>query len=29
LPINAVTALVGSPVVIWVIVQRNNLKLSF
>lgn len=29
LPINAVTSLVGSPVVIWVIVQRNNLKLSF
>ena len=29
LPINAVTALIGSPVVIWVIVQRNNLKLSF
>jgi len=29
LPINAVTALVGSPVVIWVIVRQRNLKSSF
>lgn len=29
LPISAVTSLVGSPVVIWVIVQRKNLKASF
>ena len=26
LPINVVTALIGSPVVIWIIVGRNNLK---
>jgi iron complex transport system permease protein len=26
LPINVITALIGSPVVIWVIVSRNNLK---
>jgi iron complex transport system permease protein len=29
LPINIVTALVGSPVVIWVIMNRSNLKSSF
>ncbi|ACF14899.1 transport system permease protein [Chloroherpeton thalassium ATCC 35110] len=29
LPINAVTALVGSPVVIWVIMKKRNLKASF
>lgn len=29
LPISAVTSMVGSPVVIWVIVQRKNLKASF
>jgi iron complex transport system permease protein len=29
LPISAVTSLVGSPVVIWVIVQRKNLQASF
>lgn len=29
LPISAVTSLVGSPVVIWVIVKRKNLKASF
>lgn len=29
LPINAVTALIGSPVVIWVIVRQKNLKSSF
>jgi len=29
LPINAVTALVGSPVVIWVIIRQRNLKSSF
>ncbi len=29
LPINAITALIGSPVVIWVILSRNNLKASF
>lgn len=29
LPISAVTSLVGSPVVIWVIVQRKNLHASF
>ena len=26
LPINVITALVGSPVVIWIIMSRNNLK---
>lgn len=29
LPINSVTALIGSPVVIWVILQRRNLKSAF
>lgn len=29
LPINVVTALLGAPVVIWVIVSRNNLRSSF
>jgi iron complex transport system permease protein len=29
LPINVITALLGSPVVIWVIISRNNLKSSF
>lgn len=29
LPINAVTALVGSPVVIWVVLQRRSLRKSF
>jgi len=29
LPISAVTSLVGSPVVVWVIVQRKNLQASF
>lgn len=29
LPVNAITALIGSPVVIWVIVKRRNLKASF
>lgn len=29
LPINVITALVGSPVVIWIIMSRNNLKNSF
>lgn len=29
LPISAVTSMVGSPVVIWVIIQRKNLKASF
>ena len=29
LPINAVTALIGSPVVIWVILRRRNLSASF
>lgn len=29
LPISAVTSLVGSPVVIWVIIQRKNLQASF
>ncbi|MGF1636927.1 MAG: iron chelate uptake ABC transporter family permease subunit [Cyclobacteriaceae bacterium] len=29
LPINAITALIGSPVVIWVIMKRGNLKSSF
>lgn len=29
LPINAVTALLGSPVVIWVIMKQRNLKSSF
>ncbi|MEI6950332.1 iron ABC transporter permease [Paraflavisolibacter sp. H34] len=29
LPINVITALVGSPVVIWIIMSRNNLKGNF
>ena len=29
LPINAVTALIGSPVVIWIIMQRRNIKANF
>lgn len=29
LPVNAITAMVGSPIVIWVIVKRRNLKASF
>lgn len=29
LPINVITALIGSPVVIWIIISRNNLKASF
>jgi iron complex transport system permease protein len=29
LPINVITTLVGSPVVIWIIMSRNNLKNSF
>jgi iron complex transport system permease protein len=29
LPINVITALVGSPIVIWIIMSRNNLKGSF
>jgi iron complex transport system permease protein len=29
LPINVITALVGSPVVIWIIMSRNNLRNSF
>jgi iron complex transport system permease protein len=29
LPINVITALIGSPVVIWIIMSRNNLKNSF
>ncbi|MDZ7694180.1 MAG: iron chelate uptake ABC transporter family permease subunit [Balneolaceae bacterium] len=29
LPISAVTSLVGSPVVVWVIVKRKNLQASF
>ncbi len=29
LPINAITALIGSPVVIWIIISRNNLRASF
>jgi len=29
LPVNAITALIGSPVVIWIIVKRRNLKASF
>ncbi len=29
LPINVITALIGSPVVIWIILSRNNLKNSF
>lgn len=29
LPISAVTSLVGSPVVIWVIIQRKNLQAAF
>jgi iron complex transport system permease protein len=29
LPINVITALIGSPVVIWIIMSRNNLKNAF
>lgn len=29
LPVNAITAMVGSPIVIWVIVRRRNLNSSF
>lgn len=29
LPVNAITAMIGSPIVIWVIVKRRNLKSSF
>lgn len=29
LPINVVTAFIGAPVVIWIIVRRNNLRSSF
>ena len=29
LPVNAITALIGSPIVIWIIVKRRNLKSSF
>lgn len=29
LPVNAITALIGSPIVIWIIVRRRNLKKSF
>ena len=29
LPINAITALLGSPVVVWVIVKRRNLRMAF
>ena len=29
LPVNAITAMIGSPIVIWVIVKRRNLKASF
>jgi iron complex transport system permease protein len=29
LPLNAVTALVGAPVVIWVILRQRNLRASF
>jgi iron complex transport system permease protein len=29
LPINAITALLGSPVVVWVILKRRNLRMAF
>lgn len=29
LPVNAITAIIGSPIVIWIIVKRRNLKSSF
>jgi len=29
LPINAITALLGSPVVVWVIMKRRNLRMAF
>jgi iron complex transport system permease protein len=29
LPINVITALVGSPVVIWIVMSRNNLKAAY
>jgi len=29
LPINAVTSLVGAPVIIWIILKRKNISKSF
>lgn len=29
LPVNAITAMIGSPIVIWIIVKRRNLKSAF
>ena len=29
LPLNAITALIGAPVVVWVIVRRHNLRETF
>ncbi|MCP4419793.1 MAG: iron ABC transporter permease, partial [Chloroflexi bacterium] len=29
LPLNAVTALIGAPIVVWVILRRRNLRSSF
>jgi iron complex transport system permease protein len=29
LPINAITALLGSPVVIWIIIKQKNLRRAF
>ena len=29
LPVNAITAMIGSPIVIWIIVKRRNLKAAF
>jgi iron complex transport system permease protein len=29
LPLNAITALIGAPVVVWVILRRHNLRETF
>jgi iron complex transport system permease protein len=29
LPLNAVTAIIGAPVVVWIVLRRRNLKSSF
>ncbi len=29
LPINAITTLIGSPIVVWVVIKKNNLRRSF
>ena len=29
LPLNAVTALIGAPIVVWIVLRRRNLRASF